>query len=63
MKLENIKNKFFNSSADRLGNGLFVSFDELVAQRRYVYRWQNDNMKNFTSLNAEMLSQFLRGEV
>jgi len=61
MKLENIKNKFFNSSADRLGNGLFVSFDELVAQRRYVYRWQNDNMKNFTSLNAGDVKSIFKG--
>jgi len=62
MVLKNIKNKFFNNDeANKDGNGLFVTVEELVQQRRYAYHWQNSNLNKFTSQNVGDVKSIFKG--
>lgn len=62
MKLSYITDKFIkknNSSED--GKGLFVTIDDLIAQRRYAYQWQVANLNRFTTDHAGDVKSLFKG--
>ena len=62
MILRNIKNKFLKKNTNEDGgNGLFVTVDELIAQRRYAYRWQTSQLNKFTSQNVGDVKSIFKG--
>ena len=62
MVLKKIKDRFFmDEVANQSGNGLFVTVEELVQQRRYAYHWQNSNLNKFTSHNVGDVKSIFKG--
>ena len=62
MKLKSIAEKIFKTeSPDNSGNGLFVTVDELIAQRRYAYEWQLNRLNKFTSQQAGDVKSLFKG--
>ncbi len=50
MKLKRIANKIFNGKEQTAkGQGLFVTVDDLIAQRRYAHQWQLSKLNQLTT--------------
>lgn len=62
MKLKSITNKIFKTDTEQLkGNGLFVTIEDLIAERRYAYQWQISKLDHFTTLRAGDVKSAFKG--
>lgn len=61
MDLKHITNKIFKTDEISAGDGLFVTVDELIAQRRYAYQWQLGHLNRFTSQQAGDVKSVFKG--
>ena len=62
MKLATLAQKFFREETPQNGGGgLFVTVDELIAQRRYAYEWQLNRLNKFTSEQAGDVKSVFKG--
>ena len=62
MKLKSITDKIFKTDTEQLkGNGLFVTIEDLIAERRYAYQWQISKLDRFTTLRAGDVKSAFKG--
>lgn len=62
MKIKHLKDKIFGVDAtQKSGNGLFVTIEELIAQRRYASRWGSLPNQHFTSDRAGDVKSVFKG--
>lgn len=61
MKLNALKNIFKTETTEQNGNGLFVTVEELIAERRYAYEWQLNRLNKMTSLHAGDVKSVFKG--
>ena len=62
MKLKRIADRIFKSQPKNIGgNGLFVTLEELIAERQYAYQWQVNRLHKITTMQAGDVKSAFKG--
>ncbi|MBR1604897.1 MAG: DUF58 domain-containing protein [Alphaproteobacteria bacterium] len=62
MKIKHLTDKLFKTDTpNKKGNGLFVTTEELIAQRRYAYQWSLSPERHLTSQQAGDVKSVFKG--